>query len=103
MSRHCDGLLQGLKDCVIIGSTKFFMDQKYGYDTNIEEVSMIERVLKSKSANIILKKQEEEGALQALVQEPKGFSLLDLKAQVCMIKQYFSMTSGLLNLFLLDK
>jgi len=43
------------------------MDQKYGYDTNIEEVSMIERVLKSKSANIILKKQEDESGLQALV------------------------------------
>jgi hypothetical protein len=106
VSRHCDGLLQGLKDCVIFGTTRFFCDQKYGYDTNIEEVSMIERVLKSKSANVILKKQEEEGAINPMqyqVQEAKGFSLLDLKAQVCMIKQYFCMTSGLLNLLLLDK
>lgn len=63
VSRHSDGLLQGLKDCVIFGTTRFFLEQKYGYDTNIEEVSMIERVLKSKSANVILKKQEDDGGL----------------------------------------
>ena len=60
VSRHSDGLLQGLKDCVIFGTTRFFLEQKYGYDTNVEEVSIIERILKSKSANLILNKPEND-------------------------------------------
>ena len=93
-------LLQGLKDCLLFGLTQFFTSQRPDRANScITAASQNEKYLQSMNAYYIL---ERAGGRDS---KGKGsrFTLLDLKAQVSLVKIYMSFCAAVMNLILQDK
>ena len=102
---HGYGFLQGLKDCLIFGATRYFTQQGAPLESSIRARSATEKCLRNQTASWILSRGRnmDNQASFHLADKDGGFSLLDLKAQIHLIKTYTTFSSSLINLILQDK